>query len=473
MSLGDAIQLRTEPGSHIPSLPPELLSSIFETALADFHPFDANRHVRLTYFTHVCSIWRNVVISTGKLWSSIVCGVLSDDEGVEFSHTFESIGNRVQTALDRSQGSPIDVYLDSPYADDHLGLIPRVFRQLILPQSSRIRRLDLNLGSVEKINGIVPLDYSFPSLSNFVFQTGYGIRGGGLIRPFPDNFELPSLKNVTIDSPFHVSLEGARVPSLVTFYQESHPSSLSRVIPLLKRSTGLEKLSMSDNQPNLFQKSPVSGPTIFPNLRYLATANPGFGGWLDAPNLVMLDFRHRDLDFDSDEISYNFGSTLGKLKYVAISTPRWYSEIRLTSIFEALEGASTLEYLELRSLNRADILAAVIRLQGGPYSNIVSLCASPRFESLSFALDLSPGRGGPLIPCLRLLRLSSNNRGAAPKEEYDKDLRHQIDSLCSLRPKLRTTYGEIVSNGGDVDQANLDLEHFIEDAERLRSNNRM
>ncbi|KAF8309268.1 hypothetical protein DL93DRAFT_2085853 [Clavulina sp. PMI_390] len=446
MSLDNTTQHRMNTLSPIYSLPSELLSEIFHRAIEDLHPFAADRHTRVTSFTHVCALWRAIAITTSGLWVSIVCGDSWSEHGSHSPERFESmesIENRVEMALSRSRESPIDVLLDCPYFAEDAKLLPRMFRRLVLPHSLRIRRLELHLPSGEEIDAVLPILRPFPSLFMFVLETGYRVGRRDTIYPFSRGSQLVNLKHVSISSSYSVFIEGIQVSSLVSFYQGSHPFPISEVVQSLEGATQLEKLYISTDGSKSSLTPPNPTRITFPHLRYLATANYEFGSWIDAPNLVMLELRYRG-SRAIETIWYNLGSNLGKLRHMVITASHPYAGINFGALFEALHRAPILEHLELKKLNRADLLASIIRLREFPSS-----------------------AGGPLIPLLRLLGLSINLADARSMEEFDMTLHSEVDALCSSRSRLRVTYGSTTSSGADVDQSDSTFERLSQEAQYL------
>ncbi|KAG8912992.1 hypothetical protein FRC02_005718 [Tulasnella sp. 418] len=118
-------QKRNALASHIHGLPSELLSLIFEFAAESFpqtvscSQTKRNLCSRLPHvLTTVCSRWREVAISTPRVWSHI-CNKLTSDE--------------VQLYLDRSSNSPMDITY-------HDRLDPQFIPQVI-PHLPRLRTL--------------------------------------------------------------------------------------------------------------------------------------------------------------------------------------------------------------------------------------------------------------------------------------------------------------------------------------------
>ncbi|KAF8309270.1 hypothetical protein DL93DRAFT_1776210 [Clavulina sp. PMI_390] len=353
------IHLDHRPSIH--SLPLELLSEIFRATLAGLEPFDSNRQIRLTHITHVCVPWRAVAKSTSSLWSSIVCGALRDVQGLEFSEGFETIEKRVETALNLSRLSGIDVLVNSPFPNDRKGLIRLIFQKLVLPHSERIRRLDVELGGIMKFQGVLTLDYSFPNLVIFRFKSGGQPWTHTTLYPFPSGSQLPRLKHITLNSPHFVSLKSIHLPSIVSFSQRNYVLSVPDAIQVFERAVHLERLILpGDWEPN---RQNHTSPAVFPHLKYLQTTDPEFGLWIDAPSLIMLELGDRD--FHSQEVMYNFGAAVHKLKHMSADVwSQWQSGARLTAILRALRNASVLEHLELTSLTHTNILGTLNHLHG-------------------------------------------------------------------------------------------------------------
>ncbi|KAF8592945.1 hypothetical protein BDV93DRAFT_516957, partial [Ceratobasidium sp. AG-I] len=103
--LTDARNMQCSPISQLPS---ELFVSIFQIIVDIAHPRNITESVGYinpaATLVRVCSRWRQVALRAGSLWS---CIVISYENG----ERFESVSARAQMQLERTLGSPTDMFL--------------------------------------------------------------------------------------------------------------------------------------------------------------------------------------------------------------------------------------------------------------------------------------------------------------------------------------------------------------------------
>ncbi|KAJ3568158.1 hypothetical protein NP233_g5896 [Leucocoprinus birnbaumii] len=112
--------------SPIHHLPPELLSHVFS-----FDDHTSNTFPTSFAWTaaHVCSHWRQVALSTPRLWSTIALDLSS------FHVYRHRLNNRLQfldTCLERSKCVPLDFIVALPFPRIDLGVCKAVFERLCL-----------------------------------------------------------------------------------------------------------------------------------------------------------------------------------------------------------------------------------------------------------------------------------------------------------------------------------------------------
>lgn len=208
-----AIAQSTSTGNHHPinhsqRLPPELLQHIFSysvpltNGLEDPKPlrsrnFDTTKAPWV--FISVCRQWRDVTLSSQRLWSTIAIRV--------DSFAFDSTGRDafyLKTVVARSDGSPMSVRLDSKNLLRHTISGMERLVDILLPTIHRWSFLELN-GPVDWWSSHIPVDQTFSSLRELALgPIGYDIYGPGVAPKWPSAFSLshaPQLRRLICREP--------------------------------------------------------------------------------------------------------------------------------------------------------------------------------------------------------------------------------------------------------------------------------
>ncbi|KAF8309261.1 hypothetical protein DL93DRAFT_2170464 [Clavulina sp. PMI_390] len=357
-------------------LPAEVLLEVFRIATNWAKLLDKRRyHQQSLTLAQVCATWRVVALGASDLWSGIICGHSGECPwgNPESPENSLRIRIRVETLLERSRNTSISILLDTrshkmhTTSDDLLGSeILLVFQEHIIPHSSRIRSLDVRLGSVAHVRAVFPLTSPFPHLDTLNF----GISCPLVAQDFPDGrlslFDGLShvhIKALIVQTPVTVSLNKINVASLEAL---SHPG-----------------ICALDDEPNL--------PLSLPGLRYLSTHLQDIGEHINTSSLTMLELHHWGFSsFTMLALNptgvlpplYNLGTALSNLKYLVI-TLVVQARLHVQALFESLRSATSLEHLDMRNISQADVQIVLIELTGSPQSAIPSVLSSLRLVEIT------------------------------------------------------------------------------------------
>ncbi|KAG6920310.1 hypothetical protein DXG01_005079 [Tephrocybe rancida] len=290
-------------------LPPELWQYIFLCAATNEHPSTETAPLLLC---RVCSVWRDIAISTPQLWRSITVVVTS------FGKARPNI-NLVSLWLERSQTLPLLLSLsqnsNSTENLDIVGEVLSVFRA----HSSRWQSLDLNLPGTDARWIGEALEVDTPILEEFRVRGYCASPGIGLFQRF--SHPTPRLKCISVPwFPVNLLLRGAEtidIPwsQLVSLFVGSL-TNLSDVFTILRECTRLQVCEFGiydlDDTPSAqysavchknlrelqlhipchyFQEFLES--TILPGLETLAVDEHGSGFKPEWPHSQFVDHMHR------------------------------------------------------------------------------------------------------------------------------------------------------------------------------------
>ncbi|KAF8309263.1 hypothetical protein DL93DRAFT_2170466 [Clavulina sp. PMI_390] len=427
------------------TLPPELIVHIFQSVVDQIRVFDTRRYKQLFRILQVCTLWNSLALSTATFWSGISCCVLRSPgyRGTR-SGLITRSRLRIESLIERSKASPIDVFLECSFGDERGKPMVTIFNDIILPHATRIRRLDVSMPSVDHIMDIFPLKEKFPKMVCFSFDTVVDmvcIPKGGLpaISFFHERCDV-HLDFLEIKTPLSISIQGVHIPSLSRFHGGSLCIPPSFVLQLLTQAPHLRSLSIPDLEVSQLECSP------FPLLRlqYLSTSYHSVGDLLYAPNLIMLDVRRSDFDV-RDGVSWKLGPTLRSLQYLVIRESRKYSELCIPDLLRCLEEAPSLKLLIMKSITRMDAV-----------------------EMLSFMNSALHSTKIELLPSLCLLEFSTKTRDRSTLESFLNSLMPIMHSICSSRPKLQALCDEWHVYGADVTDARAAYAQIQHEAEQFR-----
>ena len=188
----DTFEVPTVPAP-INRIPPEVLSVI-----PDYHPYSFGPSYfvdfmdkELMVLTHVCRRWRDTFTSRASLWTSLTI------KNVYRTHTY----------IQRSQSSPLNLYLDDEIAGDAFALIiPHIhrlksftFRGTAPPLPSVLEHLPSHTPLLEKLKMILVFGKSdLNAFLNNDLSSLRELRLDGVVTHFPWN-SLASLRVVTLN----------------------------------------------------------------------------------------------------------------------------------------------------------------------------------------------------------------------------------------------------------------------------------
>ncbi|KAJ6620005.1 hypothetical protein B0H10DRAFT_2023272 [Mycena sp. CBHHK59/15] len=131
---------RQQSPSLIFRLPPELLAEVFMHATAEDTPstfLPMHMHIVVS---HVCGLWRAVMMHAPSMWSRVVLHLGGRTKG------FRQITNLAKTCFERSYELPLTLIITSSVFT--ASMIPNLSMDLVLPVRHRIRHLELALPAV-------------------------------------------------------------------------------------------------------------------------------------------------------------------------------------------------------------------------------------------------------------------------------------------------------------------------------------
>ena len=132
--------------AHINSLPAEILYAIFKACLQDVSATRISASIPPLVLTHVCSVWRALILGMPSLWSDI----LVDEDNLNFKNTPALLSLWLQ----HSSNSPIDVWIKGE--DEQLS--PLVAE--VLPHSGRLESLRVDGCSTRLLGEILNSDFN-------------------------------------------------------------------------------------------------------------------------------------------------------------------------------------------------------------------------------------------------------------------------------------------------------------------------
>lgn len=257
-------------------LPMELLTEIFRFIIWPSSPFEADLKVAIR-LTHVCRLWRSIVISDKRIWNPVCFG-----DPQQFGRTF--------ALMERAGPSDIDIRIrdnqENPLSREAMTqLIDRLFVQL-----PSIRKLDVLLFSRESLIPILdglrriplfgcPMELEYLEIHSF-YSSGV-----------PAEFlpSLPLFGGAFLPYFRHLRLNGVNIQWDVDLLSRLTTLDLRRIamdlLPspgdfraVLKGASGLEKMILDGAGPKYEQGAAFSLPPVpIPSLRILV-----LGGFSDS-----------------------------------------------------------------------------------------------------------------------------------------------------------------------------------------------
>jgi len=248
-------------------LPMELLTEIFRFIIWPLSPFEADLRVAIR-LTHVCRLWRSVVISDKRIWNPVCFG-----DPQNFDRTF--------ALMERAGPSDIDIRIrdekEKPLSREAMTqLIDRLFVQL-----PSIRKLDVFLFSREAVIPIldglqrIPL---FECPMKLEYLEIHSFYSSGVPAEFLPS--LPLFGGAFLPSFRHLRLNGVNIKWDVDLLSRLTTLDLRRIamdlLPstadfraVLNGASGLEKMILDGAGPKYEQGGFSLSPIPIPSLRIL------------------------------------------------------------------------------------------------------------------------------------------------------------------------------------------------------------
>ncbi|KAF8311171.1 hypothetical protein DL93DRAFT_2229817 [Clavulina sp. PMI_390] len=420
-------------------LPNELLAEAFthvlSSSISHHRLWESSVLTVSTTLGAVCSLWRDITLSTPSLWSIIIY-----DESIESSG---SARPRIVKQLERSGGYPLDVIfrLDvygRGLAESHLGLW-----HIITPHLTHCRSLEVQFPSIQDYLKIFPLSGDLKLLHSL----GCNIPNHRLATSRPISHPVfrctPSAPNLT-----HLYLtDKIPLPSntdmsrLLTLDLDSQNQRWDDLRPLLAGAQALTRLRLSVNLQHV--PSDALSRVHLPHLQYLFHLGPRPSDILDAPQLRKLTI------VLWNGMSGTIHASFPLLADVTLLTKSSFEDMGTVSKW--LRSQSNVVRLGLHEPDHGVIPFIVNFLAEDQTSHGIPASASHPPPTLPS--PLSSHRQSHPVPSLRLLDITFGSPFNA-NGPTEADI--PWDSLRTMRPKLRVRDLWKTRDGSLVDSTEVD-----------------
>ncbi|KAJ7755481.1 hypothetical protein B0H16DRAFT_715628 [Mycena metata] len=366
-------------GPRFRSLPTEILSEIF------LHCSKEQDGCRPRPVAAVCKRWREVALSTSRLWCNIYLN--SEEEEIET----ESLHSLLALQLERSGQVPLSVVFWCPHAG------PSIL-ELLLAVSHRWRTLDVNFLTPDQHEEFRTSTSQFPLLEKLTIRGALSLRLGNLYQPLPLLTEL-TLHRLSCQVPSNIPW--TRLTKCTLWH-----SSPGEVMNILHSAPQIVELSLNSCYGDF------DGGTATSIIRSLKIARCGrafsqhFLARLSAPNLreLIID------DFDENGVT-----------------------TQLTSL---LTGSSCrMNHLSLCGVRISEReLIAILHLTDALEHFEISWPCDVHSYVLMGALTIRPGNRPRLLPKLRTLSITG---GLSCRND---DLLRMLESRCPGLERVELYY---------------------------------
>jgi hypothetical protein len=146
------------------NLPVELLSDIFCTGLHEYSPTDLRATKYLSAICSICSVWRDVALSTPSLWRNVI---YDDDYDVECHRVHRYTKERLSAYLSRSKSCSIRLHLGFGVSSSKLQSI----KSIVYPHLPRCHTIRLTVQLARQMNELLPLPGDLCRLATFTCQS--------------------------------------------------------------------------------------------------------------------------------------------------------------------------------------------------------------------------------------------------------------------------------------------------------------
>ncbi|KAF8309262.1 hypothetical protein DL93DRAFT_1775951 [Clavulina sp. PMI_390] len=362
--------------AHINALPSELLVEMFESILDDKSVFQATTYTQIFRIIQVCTTWSNVVLSTSKFWSSISCALLRPQgrwTQISESDILSRNRLRIEVLLERSRGSPIDVFVGCSSDDKSLNAVADMFNKMILPHASRLRQLKVIISIMGPIMTIFPIKCPLPMLESISFETtGNAVVRSGALRPI-SFFEAScsiNIKSLITKTPIPTSFEGINLLSLLEFSEswQIWPDHGPIIAPLLESAVHLRRLSIPD-----LDEVSLQNHLHFPlaRLEYLSIRYQHLVYFHAAPNLTMLELLYRGITFPTGPQLRP--QDFPELRCLIIQSIGRHNGFPISDLVEIIRRSPSLRVLEIKGINKVDALSLLSLMEEAPVLSLLRL----------------------------------------------------------------------------------------------------
>ncbi|KAJ7145112.1 hypothetical protein C8R43DRAFT_550704 [Mycena crocata] len=358
LALQDFVQIHRSMVSAMRRLPSEILSEIFTYCVGQ------QDGCRPRVVSAICSRWREVVLSTPRLW----CDIYLREEEIRLP----SLHSLLSLQLERSAQVPLSIVFS--YLHDDISIL-----ELLLTASDRWQSLDLDL-TTDQHEHVRGSSNHFPLLRKLVVRITPSFDLGNLSRP------LPLLEDLTLSwppCPIPSKFPWTGLLNCTLFHCSS-----SEALSVLHSSARMEEFSLYNCYcPSQRDSSHLTAITS--TIRSLTIShcsgpfNQGFLGALTAPKLQELiidDFQ--DNSINTHIVSLLTGSA-GPVTHLSFCGVR-LSESELISL---LQFADTVDHLEISwpwDVHSNDFMRALTLLPGNRQQQLL-----PRLRLLNITGGLS------------------------------------------------------------------------------------
>lgn len=392
--------------SHARRLPSELVAEIFMLCPA----------MRLI-FCQICSAWREIAITTARLWTSIRISVSADK--------FNNQMLWLQTVCDRSGTLPLSVMLDYRAYLDVLSVTPITTLVRYFP---RIQQLTLKLSRrcCQMLNNFPTA--SLPLLESCTLSSFEGpLDQPGFITVFET---APRLRRVTF---FDLYLyKTLRLPPLLTNLNLICDMTPAECLGILNRCPDLQEFS----KPDLYAPFPDEQYPDSAILLQLRTIHINIGvrsdgelffDHLTVPSLIDLGLGVATSDMDECWPHSSFMSLLSRSRFSLQRLTLGFLDMDTQELFECLQALPSLSYVCFQEDDFVDhrLLNALIFVEGGSDNLVPKLdtfLAIDLLDPLGMSpiensfMDMVESRWWPMLPVSRTLLMKPMESPVLPTQ---------------------------------------------------------
>ena len=263
----------------IHKLPNELLAEIFILGLANYQDLHQRSMEYLWAIGATCLFWREVALSTPRLWTSII---FTDHQGA-IIETIPCCHTHMRVCLLRSKDASITVHLRFDWGSDSLKRVT----DILIPHLPRCQSIHLHFANEYDAHKFLPLPGRLPSLTEFTCTIEddyyFGDDTPLPLKLFSDPNNGARLQELRLDGELPVFFDEVDAEDLLHIHSTDGPNhSWNNAMALISRAHSLRSLTFRIRGP----RPGVPFPKFtLPHLTHLATKALDFLLTTRTPNL--------------------------------------------------------------------------------------------------------------------------------------------------------------------------------------------